>query len=250
MFIAGIFKGFAAYFRAHRVIFKHRLWPYLILPGLLSVIYIGILITIGGSWFDDISAYVNANWIPDALQHQATRIITQVLLWILLALLIFISYKHIILIVFAPILGSLSERTEKLVYGEEPPAFSMSQLFRDLRRGLYINARGLTLSTTFSAAAWLLVFVPVAGAIASTLLIFCIQSYYGGAGLIDYALERRRFSYRQSIDFVKQNRGYVLGIGAGFVLLLFIPIIGWFAAPTYGTIAGTLIAMDRLTVDE
>ncbi|MEL6822308.1 MAG: EI24 domain-containing protein [Calditrichota bacterium] len=246
MFIAGIFKGLAAYFRAHRVIFKHRLWPYLILPGALSVFYIGILLSLGGGWFDDISAYVNTHWIPEALQHSATRIITQILLWLLLLLLIFISYKHVILILFAPILGSLSERTEKLVYGEEPPDFSTSQLFRDLRRGVYINARGLTLSTTFSAGAWLLVFVPIAGAIASTILIFCIQSYYGGSGLIDYALERRRFSVRQSVDFVKQNRGYVLGIGAGFVLLLFIPIIGWFAAPTYGTIAGTLIAMDRL----
>ena len=32
----------------------------------------------------------------------------------------------------------------------------------------------------------------------------------------------------------------------GFVLLLMIPVFGWFAAPGYGTVAATLAALEKI----
>ena len=54
---------------------------------------------------------------------------------------------------------------------------------------------------------------------------FLVQSYYAGFGNMDYTLERH-FKYRESIDFVKNNRGQALGNGIIFNAMLLIPIVG------------------------
>jgi len=80
--------------------------------------------------------------------------------------------------------------------------------------------------------------IPVIGW-AFTLLSFLIQAYYAGFGNIDYTLERH-LSYKESIAFVKQNRGMAIGNGIIFMLFLLIPFIGFiFVLPLSVTAATT-----------
>jgi CysZ protein len=240
-FIAGL----TGYPEAHRFILKHRLTHYLLFPGIISMIYLGLLLILAYIYLGSFAEDIIHNWMPTYLQGNVMEIILIVLLWIFLLLLLFITYRHVSLALLSPFLSILSERTECILRGAAEARFSLKQALIDLLRGIRINLRIMILSILFSLAAWLLALLPVVGAFVSLAVSFLIQSYYGGFALFDYTLERKRLSVKKSVAYIKQKRILVTGIGAGFFLLSLIPLIGWFLAPTYGTVAATIRIWDK-----
>ncbi len=249
MIITEFIKGILIYFKANRVIFKHKLWPYLLIPGIMSFCYVLFLVILGSIYFTDVSGYINEYWIPNFLKGDAMVIIVAVLLWILIVLIGYITYQQVVLILLSPLLGYISERVECLVCNTPPPDFNFQNLFKDIARSLIINVKNLGLMLAFTFSAWTLSIIPAIGIIVSTSLILLIQSYYGGFGLVDFTLERKRFSVKESFKFMRGNRGMATGVGMGFILLLMVPLAGWMAAPGYGTVAATLAALDKINVD-
>lgn len=241
-----LFKGLYAYINAHRIIIRFRLWPYLIIPGILSLAYIVSLIILGTLYTPEISNHINTYWIPAFMQGKITGMLTMVLIWFLFPILGYMSYKYVILILFSPILGYLSEIVEEKIYHREPPPFRVKALLRDLCRGLIINFRNMFLTVFYTFLLWLLVFIPGIGMFLSPALIIVMQAFYDGFALFDFTLERKRYSVGQSIRFGRRHRITITGVGLGFMLLLLIPIIGWFAAPTYGAIAATVNALETI----
>ena len=74
--------------------------------------------------------------------------------------------------------------------------------------------------------------------------VLLVHAYYDGFSVMDYTLERKKYSVRASTAFAQKNKARLMGVGMGFVLMMAIPIIGWLAAPGYGTVAATLSALD------
>ncbi len=249
MLLKELLAGILIYKKANHTIFKYKLWPLLILPGVMSLCYILMLVIVGTIYTSGFSGYINENWIPGFVSGDTTYVIVSILLWLFLMVIGFLSYKPIVLILFSPILSYLSETVEKAVYNEDPPRFKFKDLFKDIVRGAVINTRNAGWMLFFTLIAWLLCVIPLVGAVVSPVLLLFIQSYYGGCGLIDYTLERKRFSVSKSVDFAQKNRGRVTGVGMGFILILFIPIIGWFFAPGYGTAAATLATLEKINED-
>jgi CysZ protein len=208
-----------------------------------------LLVIIGIFFFSDISVYINQNYIPGFLQGKVMEIIVKIILWLFMLLAGYISYKEVVLILFAPVLGYLSERVEILIYNNTPPPFIIKNLIADIIRSLTLSMRNIIFMLPLTIAAWFVAFIPVIGTIISPVLLITIQSYYGGSGLVDYTLERNRYSVRESIEFARSNRGRITGVGMGFVVLLMIPIFGWFAAPGYGTVAATLATLEKINGD-
>jgi len=196
---------------------------------------------------DEVIETIVKHWMPVFLQGSIMNFITTILIWLFWLIIIYMTYKHVVLILFSPLLGSLSEKVDEVKTGEKAPPFTFSQMIRDLRRSLIINLRNLLLTIIFSILAWLTIFIPIIGIFLSPVLLIIIQAYYDGFGLMDYSLERKRMSVKQSIRFTRQNRWRTIGAGSGFMLLMLVPIIGWFFAPTYGTVAATLSALDVLS---
>jgi CysZ protein len=242
----GLIYGITSYFKAATVISRNKLWPYLIVPGLLSVCYIGLLITLGVIYLTGLSTDIITNYFPVFLQGGFMHITISIILWILLLILIFITYKEVVLILFSPILGYLSEKIEKALYNREPPPFSLKRLIIDIVRGLILFIRNLILMLILTLLAWLVIFIPFLGTIASPILILIVQAYYTGIGLTDITLERKKYSIKKSLHFARDNRASMIGLGVGFIILLMIPLIGWFAAPGLGISAATIVSLEKI----
>ena len=248
--IGDFFSGLFMYRKAHWVIKTHRLWPWLLLPGLFSLILMTILIVVGMQFSAGWASAIYETLIPEFMKGGITLWLSSFFVWVLLLVGGYLLYRDVVLILFAPVLSWLSEITEKKISGQEAPPFQFQRLLADILRGARINLRYLFRTILFTILAWFTVFLPVVGVILSPLLIYLIQAYYGGAGLVDSTLERRSYSVAESIGFVRTHRGAVSGVGTGFIVMILIPIVGWFTAPAYGIVAGTLMTLKKIEADD
>jgi CysZ protein len=80
--------------------------------------------------------------------------------------------------------------------------------------------------------------------------MFLTQARFLGYGLMDFPLENRGLTVDESDDFVSERAGLSVGIGGGYMLIMAIPFVGWMFAPTFGTVAGTIRAIEELERDE
>jgi CysZ protein len=220
----------------------------MIIPGILSLGYICLLVMTGLSFFPEMSAYLYER-LPGVMQWQFLQGVITMVLWLLLMLTGYVTYQPVILIIFSPALSCISEIVESKIYGVSSPPFNLKVLIHDLIRSLMINARNLLKMMGLTLLAWMFLIIPFMGGGISAVIIFFIQSYYNGFTLTDYTLERKRYSVKESIQFIQTHRARISGVGAGFMLMFLIPVIGWFTAPAYGTVAATLSALDAIRED-
>lgn len=233
--------GLLSYITAFQYLFRLQLWRWLLVPGLLSITLILGLVTFA---FSGTSALIN-DWIipllPAFLIDWGMALILQILINILAVLGILFLYKHVILVITAPFLGIIAS---KVFRDLNPHAASEDSAFQEelklVWRGLRIN-----LTLAFRSLVWVLglflaSFVPIVGSIVFTAGSFLSQAYFAGAGLMDLGLEQYRLNTEQSFNYLGKRPAAVLGVGSGFVIILFIPFLGWFLAPALGTIAGTI----------
>ena len=66
---------------------------------------------------------------------------------------------------------------------------------------------------------------------------------------MDYTLERH-FKYRESVAFIRKNRGLAIGNGIGFLLLLLIPVVGVVLVLPLSVTSASVIAVDLLFDDD
>ena len=118
------FQALGQYLHAHKLVKKYNLWPYLIIPGVFSLIYITLLILFGASYFWEISDSIVQNWLPGIFMGTLSKFFISFMIWILAFLFIYINYKPVILICFSPLLSNLYEKTESLLYGTTPTGFN------------------------------------------------------------------------------------------------------------------------------
>ena len=128
-----IITAIQAYFQAHQFIVKHRLWKWIIVPGLIY----SILFCVGIAFFWISSSSVIEffllktgvkGWM-DKMQDSWFRfffILGQIILHIVLLLFYFSLFKYIFLIIGSPLFAYLSEKTESIIEGRDFP-FSIKQ---------------------------------------------------------------------------------------------------------------------------
>lgn len=221
--IKNIVLGIKEYTGAFALISQLKLWKYFIVPVLISIltaILIGVEVYV---LYDNVGSVIAKLWIWDWGKEGFTAI-SNFVGGIIVLVLGLILYKHIIMAFSAPFMSPVSEKIEYHYYGETKHLHRKTSNTEQLIRGIRINIRNLFRELLLTFPILLLKFIPVVN-IFSTILLFIVQAYYAGFGNMDYTLERH-LNYKESINFVRKNKGFAIGNGIVFMLFLLIPVIG------------------------
>jgi CysZ protein len=245
--IKNILRGLQVYGGAYALISKLKLWKYFVIPMLISLVVFLLIFVSAYGLSDNLGDWIAGIWIWDFGKETFTAISTFIGGIIIFAIGI-ILYKHIIMALSSPFMSPVSEKIEAYFTGQPVnntinPTFT-KQLFRGIRIGL----RNLSQELLFTIPILLLKFIPIVN-IFSTALLFLVQAYYAGFGNMDYTLERH-FTYKESVSFIRKNRGLAIGNGIGFLLLLFIPVIGIVLVLPLSVTSASVIAVDLLFDDD
>ena len=240
-----IIIAFQSFFEAHNFIIKHKLWKWILIPG---IIYALLFIT--GMYFFWNSSDSAISWlsrqigIEGWLQKQRSDILSFIfvmvglMLRLILVFFYFSLFKYLFLIIGSPVFAYLSEKTSSIIEGRDFP-FSFSQLMKDSWRGIRLALRNTLWQTVYVFTLLLLSLVPLVGWITPLIALF-VECYYYGFSMMDYSCERNKLSPSASIDFIGRHKGLAIGNGLMFYLMHGVIIIGWILAPAYAVIAATL----------
>lgn len=234
-----------SYMEAHRFIVKHRLWQWILIPGIIySVLFcVGIYlfwtssdtaieyllnITGLGKWM----SATEGGWLKFLF------IFGSVILKLVLMLLYFSLFKYLFLIIGSPLFAYLSEKTEAIIEGKDYP-FNFMQLLKDIARGVKLALRNTLWQTVYTVSILILSFIPVLGWF-TPFFALLIECYFLGFSMLDYSCERNKLSTSQSIAFIGRHKGLAIGNGIVFYLMHMVIVVGWILAPSYAVIAATL----------
>jgi CysZ protein len=234
-----------SYIHAHQFIVRHKLWKWILIPGIIySIMFcFGIYIfwTSSSMAIDYLFSITGLKQWMQAMQNgwlQFLFIFGQVILHMVLMLFYFSLFKYLFLIIGSPLFAYLSEKTEAILEGKEYP-FNFSLLVKDMIRGVRLALRNALWQTLYTISVLLLSFVPIAGWI-TPLMTMLSECYYFGFSMLDYSCERKRLSPTESIAFINKHKGLAIGNGIVFFLMHGHLFIGWILAPSYAVIAATL----------
>lgn len=234
-----------SYADAHNFIKKHRLWKWIVIPGILYT-----LLFITGMYFFWNSSDSAVNWISRQmglevwLQRQRSEwlsflfLMAGMMLRLILVFFYFSLFKYFFLIVGSPVFAYLSEKTSSIIEGKDFP-FSWVQLLKDAGRGTALAMRNALWQTVYASSLVLLSLIPVIGWITPMIALF-VECYYYGFSMMDYSCERARMSPAASVQFIGRHKGLAIGNGLVFYLMHGFIFIGWILAPAYAVIAATL----------
>jgi CysZ protein len=256
-FFSDFFRGVGNCFRGFSILFEKGLWPYMFYPLIVWILLwvvsiFGLLVAADSisewlqSYFKFESIPEDGHWLSWARPFLVSKV-SIVIGWVLKFLFWVMSgtfVKYILLMVLSPVFALLSEKAEEKLTGVEFP-FSFKQLLKDIGRGILISLRNMILEFFFIFICFVVcIFFPPLLFVTTPFLLL-LGWYFVGFAILDYNCERHRYGVGQSIDFMKKNRGYVIGIGlvySFFLALPFLPgqILGMMFGPAVAVIGATV----------
>lgn len=234
-----------SYGEAHNFIKRHKLWNWIIIPGIIYMLMFCISIYFFGKSASAVIEFISVKtglqgWVEGMRSRIAGFFLTVagIILWLILMLFYFSLFKYFWLIIGSPIFAYLSEKTEATIEGKEYP-FKFSQLVKDILRGISIALRNSVWQSVYLISFIILSFIPIIGWVIPFFALL-IECYYYGFSMLDYSCERHNLTAAESIHFIGNRKGLAIANGLLFYLMHLIPIVGWVFAPSYAVIAATL----------
>ncbi len=238
-FIKGFFKVLSSF----GSISHYRLWFYLLLTGGLGLIIGGAIFYFAYDLSDNIGALL-VSYYPFNWGEKYVVSIANFFGGSMVILVGVIMYKYIIMAITSPIMSFVSEKVEFKLTGSKSDGFSFSRMVKELIRGIRIAIQNFYKEILFIIAIFFIGLILPFLAPFLAVLAFLIQSYFAGYSSLDYFMERR-FNVGISNLTVRQHKWGVMGIGAAFVLIILVPVIGWIFGPILATIAATEYAVEE-----
>jgi CysZ protein len=220
-------RAFLSVFRSLKIIRKQKLWPFFVLPGLLSLIS-GMILALGVFYASLTLLERLTAWMIDTMPD-----IILPLIWMLALVpavfFYFISYRFVAALFVLPFLGPLQDRLEELQFGRKKETSLSADIMNALTGSLraLFQIAGLLLLIPFTLPLGPLQLIPLA----------LYDGYFMGRGIFDTLLERDYPKSKDRMQILKTLRPESLGLGLGTLLLLLIPVAGILIASGSGLIA-------------
>lgn len=245
-FFRDFVDGITSYGKAFKLIGRHNLWHYMIVPGIASLVLGASIIYSAYILSDNVSAlltsiYPETWWGASIIANIAT-----IFSWILLGITGILGYRIVLMALVSPFMSPLAARIQSELTGVpvyDPPFFSFTN-FRLILRGIALSLRNVLKELWFVLLLLALGLIPVIGWF-SAIAIFFVQSFYAGFGNLDYSLEKY-YGIAESKKFAARYRGLAVGNGAAFLTLLAVPFFGLFIAPALSVAAATVESTKRI----
>lgn len=230
-----MFKGFGyglgTYSKAMSLIFNKGLAWFFLFPLILNILFFWVGIELVSNLAEGIKQWVDGYISGLEIGFLNNGAFKTGLLWVI-KILVRIGYffafaffgGYIIVAIMSPVFSWISEKTEKALTGNNYP-FSFTQLIKDVFRGLKIVIRNVFLEILIGIALFILSFIPLVGLV-TPIIMFMVTSYFYGFSFLDYAIERKKMDVSQSVKYMRNNKGVVMGNGFLFALSLLIPFCG------------------------
>lgn len=211
---------------------KTEALKYMFYTGIIAFILLALLIIgiwkFSGAMGDYMAQMVPWDWAQNSVMFS-------IIVALSVLVVSWIAFKYILLAILSPLLSWVSEKIEKRIQGHNAgKGFSLTA---STARGLRINTRNIIKEIVLSIVILLMGLVPGIHVVA-LILLFLIQSYFAGFGIMDFYLERH-FTFRETLAEVYKHKWAAMTLGGIFTMLLFIPIIGVLIAPYLSTATAT-----------
>lgn len=233
--------AFQSWSEANRFIKEHKLWKWIVIPGIIYT-----LLFIAGMYFfwssaDDVISWISEqmrieNWLQKKRSEWLSFffVMMGMMLRLVLVLFYFSVFKYLILIIGSPLFAYLSEKTEAII-DNRAYAFNWKELRKDTARSIRMAIRNCGGQTLYLFGLVLMSLLPLVGWI-TPIIALLMECYYFGFSMLDYSFARSGFTRPQSFQFIGRHKGLAIGNG----ILFFLMHVAIILAPAYAIVAATL----------
>ncbi len=234
-----------AFYRAHQFIMQHRMWRWMILPGIIYA----FLFVIGITYFSQTSSLF-IEWIilKTGLKSWVDSIGSDLIgffitmgsfwLWFTLLLFYFALFKFIFLLLFAPVFSYQHLRIAA-IQKNEIFIFKWGEYIMLVIRAIKLNLTNMLWQTVYLIPIVIVCTIPIIGWFTPILTIL-MECYYFGYAMLDYGLATENKSRVSATTYVSNHKGLPIANGIVFYIMHLIPVVGWMTAPFYALIAAHL----------
>lgn len=248
--------GLSTYPEALRFIFRHRMAWWFIVPVLINVAIFWGGLELQSGLSEKVRLWVEQRLNLDEATFWGAQFLNKVvggfmsfLLTVFYVLFFLFVSGFVVLIVMSPVLSFVSEKAENKLSGADYP-FSITQLLRDIWRGLVISLRNMFAEMFWAVLIFITGFIPVIGWFGPVVLFF-VSAYFYGFSFLDYSTERMKLSVRQSVLLMRRYKWVAIGNGLVFSLAL-IPFCGLLLSPFVAivSVVAATLAMEKIKAAE
>ncbi len=238
--IRDFIDGIISYVQAWKLIKNMRLWPYLIIPGIISLVLGIITFKTAWSYADEFGIWLASFW-PLKVGVKIVSVTGKIIGKLFSPLIGFIGFKNAVLFINGPFMSYLSEKIECRLTGRTPSVFTINNFIHELSKSLKLTIKSLIKEL------WHTILATAIGGLLGLPFLFAlaVQAYYAGFSNFSFTLERH-FNVNDSLNFIKKHKGLAVGNGLIYMGMLLVPVLGSFIAPSLSTVAATIESLERV----
>ncbi|MBB6460086.1 EI24 domain-containing protein [Flammeovirga kamogawensis] len=246
------------FFSAHTFIKKHKLGKYYLYISIFAIaLSLGMLS--GGVYFSNklilsIQDFSIINSLEEWIKNYTSTNVDTYLYWTLFILIeipvlitSLLIYPTILSIISFPILDSLTEKVNNILFDQKVgPSFSMQRFGQMLFKITLPNA---IKTITYSLILMPFTFIPIIGFF-FMFLSMCINGYFYGYDILDNYFENWNVNIDKSKRFIQSHKTLTTTAGFGGGILAMIPIVGSIFSPIISVVATGLTLKELNIHDE